>query len=593
MNPRARFAEVSTPARSRRGGAISSVLALVIAALSTSTDARGEPPLATTIADDPAPIAAPLARVLQDLDATYTPRTSRERPPREPSVSMGAQIFRAPDGTPEAIFPGIGFSWDLDPHPERFFTDRRFTLRVLPAAEIALMLGYGFRDYWINKDVNSLDWELSWSGTSFRKKLWTFEAVRFDTNKYETNTVAHPATGLVTYLAARGSGLGVGEAYVYALGGSIVWEVLGEYREKVSLNDLIFTPWGGPTIGEPLHQLGLFFERGADNIVNQTLSFAASPFRFVHRHVGRWFVTRAKSLDDLGFPADVWHRFDLLFGVSAQTGKDGLRLSDRRVGVSTEIIDVAEYDHPGEVLRSLPAGAVTSIRLVGSFDDRGLHQFDFVTRLLLGGVYEQDITRDARGGLSGHAIFIGPSTAFNYATHYYERGQPIDKIASTHVLGITIDGTLYRGKTRARLGADVYGDFSAVHSFAIDEWRKTNETQGIKNVVAEKDYYFAGGITLRPTLSIVHRRLELGAQLQEDFFESIEGIDRYQERVTNDFHLSDRRSGQRVWLSYTLPGDRLRLTWIELERLYRSGSIGVVRVAREATDVRVGFSLRF
>ncbi|MRG96683.1 hypothetical protein [Polyangium spumosum] len=57
--------------------------------------------------------------------------------------------------------------------------------------------------------------------------------------------------------------------------------------------------------------------------------------------------------------------------------------------------------------------------------------------------------------------------------------------------------------------------------------------------------------------------------------------------------LQDQRHGQRAWLSYTLPSDKLRLAWIEVEHLDRRGRIGPVRAGRASTDVRAGIAFRF
>ncbi|MDI1479202.1 DUF3943 domain-containing protein [Polyangium sp. y55x31] len=550
-----------------------------------------EPPPPVLLDPIPDPVLDPFANAVR-VDAKPALGPPPLRLWLSADAPIGARVFPGPGNTPPLVLAGAGFSWDLDPHPWRTLREPRFRYRLEAGATIVGLMSYGLADYWVHMSDNSVDWELSWSTPSFYKKVWTLEAVRFDTNKFETNTYSHPAAGTMTYLAARGAGLSAGESFLFSFTGSLLWEYLGEYREKVSLNDLVLTPQGGFSVGESLHQLGLFFERGADNTANNVLSLVFSPFRYLHRRLDHWHVARAKSLDDLGLPADAWHRFDVLVGVSAETGQDGLRLSQRRIGVSTEIIDVPEFDHPGEVTKNLDPGDVTSIRLVGSVDDQGVEQLDFITRVLLGGVYDQNIVSDGRGGQRGYAIFAGPSTAFNYAKHRQE-GLEEDKLGVANALGLTVDLTLHHGKARARASVDAYGDFGAVHSQAASAYIAARGGDGLKTVVADKRYYFALGATVRPTLSLSYRRFELGAQLTYDFFESIEGLDRYQERVSNDLHLRDRRSGERVWLSYTLPSDKQRLAWVEVEHLDRWGKMGSFRVSHESTNLRAGIAFRF
>jgi len=547
-----------------------------------------------SIFDDtvPGPLADPLTHVLRDLDAKHTLRRPSVRLDLPADFPIRPAVYPGLDGSPAYMLPSASFAWDLGPHPERIFRKPEVFYRLEASATVIAMLAYGFADYWNHADVNAVDWELSWSTPSFRKKLVTFEAVRFDNNRFETNTYFHPVAGMYFYLGARGSGLGIGESFLYSFIGSGIWEYFGEYREKVSLNDQVFTPHGGIAIGEPIHRLGLFFGRSESNIVTEVLALVASPFHYIHHRLGRWRDNRARSLDELGLPADVWHRFDVLVGVSAETGKDGIRLSERRIGLSTELIEIPDYEEPGVATRTLEAGTVSSIRAIASFDDRGMHRMDLVTRLLLGGVYDKKITRDAHGGTWGYALIAGPATSFNYAMHDLAPGVT-DKLGIANVLGGTVDLALHHGKTRARVGIDAYGDFAAVYSTAIGAYVDAFGDRGLKTVLQGKQYYFALGVTLRPTLSISYRRFELGGQITQDFFQSIEGLDRFQERVTNDAHVSDRRRGERVWLAYTLPSERLRSAWIELEHVERAGNIGVVRVTRENTDVRLGVAFRF
>ncbi|TKD00934.1 DUF3943 domain-containing protein [Polyangium fumosum] len=550
-----------------------------------------EPPPPILLDPIPDPVLDPFANA---VPVDHAPRLGL--PPYRlwlsPDVAFGARVFPGPGNTPPLVLAGAGFSWEIDPHPWRVIRAPRVRYRLAAGATILALMSYGLADYWVHMSANSVDWELSWSAPSFYKKAWTLEAVRFDTNKFETNTYSHPAAGTMTYLAARGAGLGAGESFLFSCAGSVLWEYLGEYREKVSLNDLVLTPQGGFAVGEPVHQLGLFFERGEDNLVNNVLAFVFSPFRYLRRRLEPGHVARAQALDDFGLPADVWHRFDVLLGVSAEAERDGLRRAQRRMGVSTEILDVPGYDHPGVLTKRLDAGDVTSFRLVGSVDDRGVEQLDFVTRVLLGGVYDQKIVPDGRGGRRGYTIFAGPSTGFNYAKHRQE-GLEEDKIGVANALGATVDLTLRHGDARARASVDVYGDFGAVHSMAASAYIKGRGDAGLKTVVADKRYYFALGGTVRPTLSLAYRRFELGAQLTYDFFESIEGLDRYQERVTNDVRLRDRRAGERVWLSYTLSGDKSPLAWVEVEHLDRWGRMGPFRASHASTKLRAGIAFRF
>ena len=301
---------------------------------------------------------------------------------------------------------------------------------------------------------------------------------------------------------------------------------------------------------------------------------------------------RASTVDSLGFPSDIWHRFDLFAGVSAEVDRYGFRLSERYIGASTEIIDVPEYGKPGKVSHSLHAGTVTSMRLSGVLDDFGVHQSDFISRAMLGGIYTQSIERDDENELSGYALYAGPSTAFNYATHTFDT-RADDKLGIVNLLGGTFNATIYQGKLRARVGIETYADFAAVNSIAIDDYVDRYGNEGLKTVLRQRQYYFALGATIRPTVSIAYRKLEFGAQVTQDFFESIERLDRFQERVTNDVHLADRRTVQRYWLSLPLPGDGSNHVSLELEHQARSGDMGGINTSRQGLNLRGYLSIQF
>jgi hypothetical protein len=557
--------------------------ALVTAAImALSASANAVEPIAPHRFSDEEAVPAYLTQVLRAPTSPLLPKPF-------PLAPIGVMTL---ERSPEMMVPTIGFSFEFSAHPERLLREPRVSYRLLATAENLALVGYGFASYWIHKKDNAVDWELTWSAPSFREKLWTFEAVRLDTNTFETNAIWHPAAGVSTYLAARGSRLGVGESLAFAVASSAIWEFFAEYREKVSINDLLFTPLAGPTIGEPLHQMGLFFERGEDNLLTRLLSVGFSPFRFLNRYLLGWVPMRARTIDSLGFPSDIWHRFDLFAGVSTEIGQSGLRLSERYIGAQTEIIDLPTYDEPGVVTGSLRAGAITSMRFSGLLDDRGIHQSDFVSRAMLGGVYAQSIDRDDENGLSGYALFAGLSTAFNYATHTYD-ARADDRLGVVNALGGTFDATIYQGRLRARIGIEAYADFAAVNSMAIDDYLDRYGNDGLKTVLKKQQYYFALGTTIRPTVSVSYRGIELGGQVTQDFFESIEGLDRFQERIKYDVHLSDQRTMQRYWLSFALPGDGTKHARFELEQQARRGDMGDISASRQGLNLRGCLSVRF
>ena len=76
----------------------------------------------------------------------------------------------------------------------------------------------------------------------------------WDNDFFVTNMFAHPYHGNLYFNAARTNGLTFWESAPYALGGSLMWEFLGE-TEPPAINDILATSMGGMAIGEMTHRL--------------------------------------------------------------------------------------------------------------------------------------------------------------------------------------------------------------------------------------------------------------------------------------------------------------------------------------------------
>jgi hypothetical protein len=188
-------------------------------------------------------------------------------------------------------------------------------------------------------------------------------------------------------------------------------------------------------------------------------------------------------------------------------------------------------------------------------------------------------------------LFVGATTALDYQMHdWNERYR--DKVGVVNVIGPTVDLSLYKGPLRLRASTDIYGDVASVRTPVLQTYLDRHGDRGIKSVLAQKGYYFAVGLTLRQELALEYRRLELEAASSLDFFHSIEGHDRFQDQVTNDFHLSDRRFTHSARLRYHLPGGG-QAPWLGVEHVTRTGRIGGMHVTNTETRFQAGLSVIF
>ncbi|MCC6528196.1 MAG: DUF3943 domain-containing protein [Polyangiaceae bacterium] len=503
------------------------------------------------------------------------------------SLPLTPQVFPVRDSPDWIVLPG--FSMSLERVGEELFGGPLAPHRLRAILAMTGFLGVEIANYWIGRDLNAPDWELSWTWPSWEKKVVSGEGLSLDTNRFETNTVMHPFAGTVYYLAARGNDLGLVESFALSLLASTAWEYVAEFREKVSINDLIMTPAAGLAVGEPLDRLSRFFSAG-DGVIPEMLGVLTSPFRALSDVVTEGTSARAERLDELGLPADTWHHFDLFVGAAAIPKNGELRAPETQLGVSFDLYDVPEFERPVAVERPVWPGDATRLSLQASLEEGDLARFDFHAQTSLGGYLWQDLEA-GQDGPSGYNFSVGAATGFGYSMHDW--GGWVDKLGAANLLGVTADLGLYESGLRLRVGASAFADFSAVSSAAIAPYLRERGSRGIRSILADRQYYFALGGTFGPGASLGYRGVELGADVQAQVFESIEGLDRYQAQVTREVDLHDYRLAHRAWLAYTLPGNRLKVTWLTLEQRHRSGSVDTVRSARSETRLLGGLSLLF
>ena len=119
----------------------------------------------------------------------------------------------------------------------------------------------------------------------------------WDNDYFITNLFAHPYHGNLYFNAARTNGLTFWESAPYALGGSLMWEFLGE-TEPPAINDVIATSMGGMAIGEMTHRLSLTMldDRtfGFRRLLREAGAAIVNPIQGLHRIISgdAWRIRR-------------------------------------------------------------------------------------------------------------------------------------------------------------------------------------------------------------------------------------------------------------------------------------------------------------
>jgi hypothetical protein len=454
--------------------------------------------------------------------------------------------------------------------------------------ETTLALGGGFIWYWWNEDFNSRDWDLGWDRGSWKRKL-TFQALAFDNNEFDTNATSHPKAGVSYYIIGRGNNLSMAESLLLSVGASTVWEYFVEYREVPSVNDLVITPLCGLSIGEPIYQFSRFFARSAGGLVTDTLAGVLSPISTLNDLIDNEDELPARTVGSDGLASDNVHRFDLRVGLASAVldGRDRRTEIDYRI--EGYLNNVPGYLAPGAFRRRIYAGEVSQLAARLATSSGRVVGADFESRTNYFGWGAQNFEGTNRADLRGWAGGWALGTAFEYWMRQRD-GAPRDELLLANLIGGTAELVLRRGPLRFRIRDRTYFNFGMIHSLAYEAAAGRADLAGTKSVLQNHGYYYAFGGTHLTEVVLGYRALDLGLEGRVDRFYSIEGLDRTQGTVTNDFSLVDRRETARTWLSLR-PRKGFAEISVELEVLRRTGTLPGLSLGTTERRGQLSFSL--
>ncbi len=429
--------------------------------------------------------------------------------------------------------------------------------------EIGTLMAYSQTRYWLNYAKFIEDWQFHFSWKDQRRRFFSFEAWMFDSNAFSLNWT-HSFAGVLYYQFGRTNGLSWPRSFLFSLGGSLWWEYVAEWREIISLNDNVMTSLGGFAAGEAWFQLGKYFI-GRRGLLEQVLSFAVNPvLKFNH-----WLDLRKGQNRSLG-PEPGWHDFRLFVGRKRMPTSSGAGAqSTMFVGFHTRIIHAPEYGRPENSDRRFSDTIASDLDVDLALRHGRIEEFNFATRVAGLGYYKQKIGPDAHG----YAYYVGMGSAFSLfkkkSVAYYDssavtvkQGYDLrldeprrftDKMAAVHIVGPVFDYTAFAPKSRFRLVLDGYLDFGLINSFALNPYSEEEDIRGVKTTLLYYGYYYGIGTTLASDVTYRYGVLQFGGGLRYSAYGSIEGLDRFQEEITDDFHLKDERFACRLEAAVRLP----------------------------------------
>lgn len=427
---------------------------------------------------------------------------------------------------------------------EGCFLDRDGTLREADAAyralhwrpephylraglEMAALLGVGTVWYWVDRERQVADWDYP-----SLKQRFSLDVIRYDNNDFWINFIAHPLDGAAFHAFSRANHLSLAESFGYGMLTSLAWEYALEFREKVSLNDIIVTPAAGLTIGEFTHRLGqLLNARRRSGEARWWHDLAAwtvgSPVA-VHDWLDTPRAAHAGSLlPGSQAHSDIWHDIRVSYGWTVADVNGAAQDSFHSLRLDGRLVAIPGYLRPGRLQRAFADADLTSLRLDIDFGARGSGVDVYADTVLLG-FHTQRISSQGTGA----ALTVGTSLGYRYLDETREPWK--DQLGIAHLPGLAVEAHLTGRHAALRAYARLHGDFAGLRAHPYAAWEAENPDIVGKNILRKQGYYYGWGWSGRVGAALVSPYVEVGGELFYGHYDSHEGLDRTQETVEYD-----------------------------------------------------------
>lgn len=472
--------------------------------------------------------------------------------------------------------------------------------------ELGALLGYSTVRYWLAYGEFIEDWQYELTCEDQYRRFFTTEALRFDSNCFSLNWT-HALAGGLYYQTARANHLTAFESFLVTTGGSLFYEYIGEWREVISVNDMIITSVGGYPLGEAWYQLGKYFHH-QKSFFPRVLGFL-NPFVEFHQWLDRKDPA-SKVYDQPG-----WHGMEIWAGWRRQTVTGRETVDSAAVGFDMQLIHVPEYGKPGAFRRALRDTVFSEMsldmvlrqRLPSDVEARtGLDEdVHFFTRVVGWASYRQEIDELSRG----YAVSFGLGSAFTYI-----RRRPVtydaqsirvgidpppvdpvdfrDKVTAVHIIGPVLDWTSFGRGWKLRSVTEAYLDFAMAGSTAINEYSRLRTIQGLKTTLNYYGYHYALGASFSTRVDLDWRGFRIRGLVSGHIWDSVEGIDRFQADIEDDGNAVDTRVRYLLKASWKMPGAPLRF-FAGHEGLRRWGRINDIEDRSFETRTSAGLTFSF
>ena len=417
-----------------------------------------------------------------------------------------------------------------------------------------------------------------WEKLTFAPNSWYLDA-----DSISTNFGGHVAAGTFYYMFARANRVSVPEAFLWTLGTSTLWELI-EFKEPVSINDMIVTPVSGLAIGEAFTQLSGWFDRNGSSKLSKALAVIFNPMKKFHD-----WMDKAEPRRDPAYSG--WHEFRA--GASGQVlWQDGHTYPGIAVEFATRLFRAPGYGEAGGTGFGFADGNVSAIGLTATIAGGQTVDFLFDTETALVGHYSRDLRTDGEG-LSGWDLFVGGTAGYEYGSHAWDLagGVPSNQISLVRLPGVDGRLRLFAGDLRVDCSLNVAFDFGGVEPIGNPGTEVLAPGQVFPTVYSVQGYYFAFGLHLAPALELRFGSFALGASVRADWLWGMTGPF-VPEPVGQVVSLSDVRAIGTAWLRMHLHEPSVEFALITLAR-ERRGRAGNQETSQQDRSLLLSFNVLF
>jgi hypothetical protein len=502
----------------------------------------------------------------------------------DPSRSFAALSFLARESPSQAAAAAI-------PAP-RAKTSRAWI-------ELGVFMSAVTVQYWVSASFpEDRDYRISLDDQMLRVAF--LDGLRFDSNQFSLNW-SHILAGSMYYQFGRTNHTSWLYAYMMSIAGSTYWELVGEPKEVIAINDQIITGLGGFAVGEPWYQIGHYLIHQPASL-ERALAVLNPVLLFNH-----WMDRHGPAAG--GYVQPGWHDFSLFVGARRLKAGEAAMGTDLYLGFEARLFAPPEYGRPGEVRRTLKDTFVSE--MIFDYATQGGHAEEtrWFTKAVPWGLFDQKIRED--GG--GYSLTLGLGSAFEYfkkrpladydadpvpvgsdpeRLHLEEPRDFTDKLALLHIVGPVLDLTSFGRGVKLRTVLEGYFDFALVNATAINDYSVDHPITGLKTIVFYYGYYYAFGGTGAASVRLDYQGFEVRGRAEFGAWGSADFRDRFQDQITNNAHLADTRVLLRGGVSWKVPGVPLKV-FADLERVRRWGRLEEVRSLRVETKAYAGLAFSF